>query len=74
MLPNCVIAQLGLYQGGPQSTIDGILASYPVALGSIPGIPEIFSEKFFREKIVEVAEVAKVYRQCCYLDQWTAEA
>ena len=48
-----------------------ILASYPAALGLIPGIPDVFSDKFFREKIVDVG---KVNQQRCCLEQWTAEA
>ena len=47
--------------GGPHSTLDSILASHPAVPGLIPGIPEIF-------------DVAKVNRQRCCLEQWTAEA
>ena len=32
-------------------------ATDPAAPGSNPGVPEIFSEMIFREKIVDVAEV-----------------
>ena len=43
------------------STMVSILASHPAALGSTPGVPEIFN-------------VAKVNRQRCCLVQSTAEA
>ena len=33
---------------GPHSTMDRVLVSDPMALGLIPGVPEVFSEKFFR--------------------------
>ena len=52
---------------GPHSTIDGALASYPAAPGSIPGIPKKNSDK----RIVHVAELN---RQRCCLEQWTTEA
>ena len=58
--------------------MDGVLALHPAAPGSIPGIPKKFSNKCFQkgknclnEKIVDVA---KVNRQHCCLEQWTAEA
>ena len=44
--------------GGPHSTLDSVLASHPAALGSNPGIPEIFPRNIsFLRKIVDVAEV-----------------
>ena len=43
----------------------------PAAKGSIPGIPESFSDKIFREKVVDVAKDNQ--RRCC-LEQWKAEA
>ena len=49
---------------GAHGTMDSVLALHPAAPGSIPGIPEVFTEKFFREgkycldeKIVNVAKV-----------------
>ena len=38
--------------GGPHSTVDSIIASRPAALGSILGVPKIFSEK-----ILDVVEI-----------------
>ena len=37
--------------------MESILASHPVAQGLIPGVPEDFSVKFFREKIDDVASL-----------------
>ena len=50
--------------------MDGILPSYLAALGLILSVPKFFSDKFSRENIVDVA---KVNRQRCCLEQWTAE-
>ena len=44
---------------GAHSTLDRVLTSYPAALGSILGIPNIFSEKF------EFLDVVEIYRQQC---------
>ena len=40
--------------GGPRSTVVSILASRPAALGSILGVPMIFSE---------ILDVIEIYRQ-----------
>ena len=37
------------FKCGPHSTMDSILVLHPVAPGPIPGAPEVFSDKFFRE-------------------------
>ena len=57
--------------------MDSILASHPAAPGWIPGIPEVFTEKFFREGKncldEKSVDVAQVNRQHWCLEQWTAE-
>ena len=62
----------------PHSTIDSVLALQPAAPGSIPGVPEVFSETFFREGRnwldEKIVDAAKVNQQHCCLEQWTAEA
>ena len=56
--------QLGV-GGGAHSTVDSILASRPVALGSILGPPKIFSEK--------ILDVVEIYQQRALLRQWTVQ-
>ena len=41
--------------------MDSVLALHSADLGSIPGVPKIL-------------DVAKVNQQCCFLEQWAAEA
>ena len=40
--------------------MDSILASHPEAPGLIPGIPEVFSLKFFWETIFNVARLIDI--------------
>ena len=55
--------------GGAHSTVDSILASRPAALGSILGVPKIFSE-IISQKILDVVEIN---RQSALLRQWTVQ-
>ena len=46
----------------PHSTVDSILASRPAALGSILGVPKIFSWKIL--DVVEIYQQRALLRQC----------
>ena len=60
------VAKLNYLMGGPHSIVDSILATRPVAPGSILGVPKIFSEK--------IIDVVEIYQQRALLRQWTVQS
>ena len=58
-----ISAQKSGLGGGPNSTVDSILASHPAAPGLILGIPKIFSD----------LDVVEIYRQRALLRQRTVQ-
>ena len=56
---------------GAHSTMDSVLASYPASRVWFLAFPKFFLRNFYEKKL---SDVAKVNRQRCWLEQWTAEA
>ena len=57
--------------------MDNALTSHPAAPGLIPGVPEVFSDKFFRKKLPwwkKTVDFAEVNQERCCIEQWTAGA